>query len=255
MVAIPNWREMNAKHFAILTVICVSCEAEYNSFAVVSNTIVSDSALVRMADTTATVLNESESLDFEDSIWEAQVGFTPLDSQSVPLKLSPKLTYDWWKGYFLRKRESLKVKYIAAENDSGRIAVLAEAEDCLLTNMVNGLIPHWYGTPWDFEGHTDIPGEGEIACGYFVSTTLVHAGFNLNRYRLAQQSAYSEIKTLQTTGSMHKLINKELTDLIAFAKSNLEEGLYVIGLDFHVGYLLKWKSEVYFLHSKLLVSE
>ncbi len=55
--------------------------------------------------------------------------------------------------------------------------------------LLNELIPYWYGVGWTFEGHTNSPDSGTIACGYFVSTTLKHFGMNLNRYRLAQQSA------------------------------------------------------------------
>ncbi len=42
--------------------------------------------------------------------------------------------------------------------------------------LVNKIIPYWYGTPWDFNGHTDIPNESNVACGYFVSTPLRHMG-------------------------------------------------------------------------------
>ena len=39
-------------------------------------------------------------------------------------------------------------------------------------SLLNGILPHWYGTVWSFDGHTSTPGTGEIACGYLVSTTL-----------------------------------------------------------------------------------
>ena len=51
--------------------------------------------------------------------------------------------------------------------------------------LVNDIIPFWYGTKWSFEGHTNKPNDGEIACGYFVSTTLKDVGLNINRYHLA----------------------------------------------------------------------
>jgi hypothetical protein len=34
------------------------------------------------------------------------------------------------------------------------------------------IFPHWYGTVWDYNGYTNTPKNGVIACGYFVSTTL-----------------------------------------------------------------------------------
>src|SRR5687768_5014531 len=58
--------------------------------------------------------------------------------------------------------------------------------------LVDRIIPYWIGTPWSFEGHTSIPNSGKIACGYFVSTTLLDLGFNLNRYTFAQQAPENE---------------------------------------------------------------
>ena len=256
---------MSRRYSVVLLSVCMGCDAAESMF--ISTTVVDtnddgttvvydpdikadcDTTIAGITDTTAMI---PDSLSSEEFAWEEDEWYTPLDSQTVPLILIPTLTYDAWRSYILVRRDSLKRDYENANSDSARNAVLEKAEQVLLVNLVNGIIPHWYGTPWDFNGHTAVPGEGEIACGYFVSTTLLHAGFNLNRYKLAQQSAYNEIKTLQTTGSIHKLINKEVSDLIELAHSTLKEGLYVIGLDFHVGYLLKWKGEVYFVHSNYL---
>lgn len=245
-------RAVNAKDIVFLFAICAGCDAQYSAGSLSPKT--SRFSSNSEAETIGIVQVHEDTLDWDeaDSIafgWWEDEWYTPIDSQTVPLVLLPTLTYDNWKNHLIRRRDSLKTRYELAGSDSGRMAVLKEAEKCLLNNLVNGIIPHWYGTPWEFNGHTDVPGEGEIACGYFVSTTLLHAGFNLNRYKLAQQSAYNEIKTLQTTGSVHKLINKDVDELVELAQSSLKEGLYVIGLDFHVGYLLKWKEEVYFVHS------
>ena len=62
--------------------------------------------------------------------------------------------------------------------------------------MTDSVFPDWMGTKWDFNGVSNVPGKGMIACGYFVSTTLKHIGFNLNRYKLAQQAAYTVIDVL-----------------------------------------------------------
>ena len=49
--------------------------------------------------------------------------------------------------------------------------------------------PAWNGTPWSFSGTAAAPGRAPIACGYFVSTALEHAGLAVERRRLAQQAA------------------------------------------------------------------
>lgn len=117
--------------------------------------------------------------------------------------------------------------------------------------LVNELIPYWYGVEWTFEGHTDHPDTGTIACGYFVSTTLKHLGLKINRYRMAQQSALNELRSVVAD---RKLIlsfvrGDSLTVKIASA---LSDGLYLLGLDCHVGYLLKREGELYFIHSNYL---
>lgn len=117
--------------------------------------------------------------------------------------------------------------------------------------LVNDIMPYWYGTPWDFEGHTDIPNEGQIACGYLVSTTLKHLGLNLNRYKLAQQAALNEAKTLALGADIVSMIRMPLARVIEQIKSDFQEGLYLVGLDYHVGLILYQNGEVFFIHSSL----
>jgi len=120
-------------------------------------------------------------------------------------------------------------------------------------NLLNGIIPYWYGTKYDFDGHTAIPGQGEIACGYFVSTTLRDMGLNLDRYKLAQQNPVNEAKTLSLNDSVIALSGDFANEVIAIVKKQFENGIYFIGLDSgHVGFLLKRKEEVFFIHSNYL---
>jgi hypothetical protein len=51
------------------------------------------------------------------------------------------------------------------------------------------LLPYWLGTTWNFNGTTQVPGEGSIACGYFVTTLLRDAGVKLERVKLAQMAS------------------------------------------------------------------
>jgi hypothetical protein len=118
--------------------------------------------------------------------------------------------------------------------------------DLLYVTLRDSIFPAWYGTVWDFNGITNVPSQGEIACGYFVSTTLKHAGFNLNRYKLAQQGA-TEIATAvcgSNTMTRFTSLDKAITHV-----SQSKNGLYIVGLDFHVGFLLVEAGEVFFVHS------
>jgi|GEM_PF-1132816 len=117
-------------------------------------------------------------------------------------------------------------------------------------SLMDEIIPHWYGTKWSFEGHTDQPGEGEIACSYFTSTTLQHAGVNLNRYQLAQQSPKSEAQTLALGQPILEVSGESSTENLEVMKANLADGISFVGLgSSHVGFLLKRKNELFFLHS------
>lgn len=121
------------------------------------------------------------------------------------------------------------------------------------TNLVDKIIPHWYETNWTFDGHTSIPRNGSIACGYFVSTTLKDMGFTINKYKLAQQlpinEAYSLVidqKVLKIDFSSNLVCQKQLY-------KQLEGGIYFIGFDKnHVGYIYKTKNQLFIIDSNYL---
>jgi hypothetical protein len=105
--------------------------------------------------------------------------------------------------------------------------------------------PKWIGTAWDYNGYTNTPGKDKlIACGYFVSTPLKHMGFNWNRYKLAQMYSKNIVDTI--CDDMTKYTNKyQMINEIKKRKDNL----YIVGLDSHVGMILKSGKSVWFVHS------
>ncbi|WP_299366056.1 hypothetical protein [Winogradskyella sp.] len=119
----------------------------------------------------------------------------------------------------------------------------------LYSKLLNDIVPHWYGTAWDFNGHTNIPNNGEIACGYFVSTTLKHLGFNLNRYKMAQAAGLDEARLLQSRANLKIYSNLSFKQLKDKVVNIYSDGIYFVGLDNHVGYLILKDKELYFLHS------
>ncbi|WP_273277510.1 hypothetical protein [Maribacter polysiphoniae] len=122
------------------------------------------------------------------------------------------------------------------------------------THLVDGLIPHWYGTPWSFGGHTAIPNQGKIACGYFISTTLRDMGLKLNRYKLAQKSPLDEAMALSCGSEIYSVEQEDHDMAFEEIDSLTQEGLYFIGFDTgHVGYLLKRKGELFLIHSNYLI--
>ena len=140
-------------------------------------------------------------------------------------------------------KEVLKLKKTINLSDS----LLEENQENLDRLVVETILPHWYSKPWDFDGYSNVPKKGVIACGYFVSTPLKHIGFNWNRYRLAQQDATTIIKKI--SGDKTKFYwNKSPKDFINLV-NKLNDGLYVIGFDSHVGFLHKHKLGIDIIHS------
>ncbi len=117
-------------------------------------------------------------------------------------------------------------------------------------SLLHRVIPFWEGTMWSFEGHTSQPQKGEIACGYFVSTTLKHIGLNINRYQLAQQSPINEAKSLVLESEILIFEEETVEENIRSITEKLPEGIHFIGFDeSHVGYILKEKERLCLIHS------
>lgn len=129
-------------------------------------------------------------------------------------------------------------KRLANADEPTRARVLASARETLLDAFENALFPAWIGTAWDYNGTSQKPGEGHIACGYFVTTLLSHAGFDVQRAKLAQQASENIVKTLADAESIWRFRKGDEAAVIAKVRE-LGEGLYVVGLDNHTGFLLE----------------
>ena len=166
------------------------------------------------------------------------------DTLNFTVNQIDRVNYDQRKAGAERLRKELKAAY-----ESGEVG-LDSVGQAFEDYMLNKIIPHWYGTPWDFEGHTNVPNEGEVACGYLVSTTLRHMNIQINRYHLAQQAASNEAKTLAIDFDQIKTYSQ-----IEDFKNELNDGLYMVGLSYHVGYLLIKEGKLYFIHSNYIGAE
>ncbi len=165
---------------------------------------------------------------------------------SINSFLSIVLKEDKNKSYAETKAE---IKIIRSKIDPENITT--DSLSNLFTDLLlNQVMPYWYGTKWSFEGYTSIPKQGEIACGYLVSTTLRDIGINVNRYRLAQQSPLSMAKTINIDKPVSEISSISIDENIIELKKILKEGIYLIGFDqSHVGYILKRQGELYLIHS------
>jgi hypothetical protein len=110
---------------------------------------------------------------------------------------------------------------------------------------------YWAGTPWEFHGATQQPKAGSIACGYFVTNTLTDLGFKINRVGLAEVRSGDMIKKLCLRIESFNSLNK-LNSYLAKQPIN---SVFIIGLDFHTGYIVKTATNCYFLHSSYIKKE
>ena len=138
--------------------------------------------------------------------------------------------------------------YREADNAAQRQERVKEARNYLNRTMQQQVFDYWYGTDWDYYGTTETPRKGQIACGYFVSTTLLHAGFDLERYKLAQQPASKIIRTLCDENTLKRIGHGNLTGLLQHMEGE-PKGIYIIGLDNHVGFVLKDDDGIWMVHS------
>ena len=132
--------------------------------------------------------------------------------------------------------------------DTQRTAFLAEARTLLTKSIYDDLFPAWYGTGWDFNGTSEVPQQGKIACGYFVSTVLRDAGLKVERVRLAQQASENIILSLTTDPFVKRFRRVPVGDFVDAVKE-WGTGIYIVGLDVHVGFIVNTGSDVYFVHS------
>lgn len=141
---------------------------------------------------------------------------------------------------------------VLAQLEADRVRMAADgtsvelARERVLTALREDIWPAWYGTTWGFYGTTEVPREGEIACGYFVSTTLEDAGFDVERVKLAQQASSRIVKTFS---------DEDVTswgDSTGEVLARLDPGLNLVGLDYHVGFLDVRDDDVYMCHSSVL---
>jgi len=146
------------------------------------------------------------------------------------------------------ERVKLGLRYQQSAGAAERAEVVAQARSIVTESIFKEIFPAWYGTPWDFYGTTEVPQQGKIACGYFVSTVLRDAGWRVQRVRLAQQASENIVLSLTSEPHIKRFRRVPISDFVDAVKQ-WGPGLFVVGLDVHTGFIVNTSSEVYFIHS------
>ncbi len=149
----------------------------------------------------------------------------------------------------LEYRKELEKAHRSADTNEARKRILAEARTVLVDGLTGTLFPAWYGTRWSFNGISEVPGKGSVACGVFAGTLLRDAGFNLSRIGMGRLASEHIAQRLTGEGNIRRYSDRPVGEVISDLQS-WGPGLYLVGLDFHVGFMfVDDQNRVHFVHS------
>jgi len=177
---------------------------------------------------------------------------TPVHRVAAPAE-DPGVRWDRATAALAAQREALAARYAhASEPDRARI--LAEASAVFLGSL-DDLIAPWLGTPWGLGSNSTARRPHEpgmtVGCSYFVTSMLQGAGVELdNRYHFAQAPALQIQRSLVGGGraAVHRFLSIA-PDELARRIAALGDGLYLIGLSNHVGFVVVRGDDVRFVHA------
>ena len=168
----------------------------------------------------------------------------PVTLFNPPAAITPiKLNYDYCKKDILLTKQ---------ENKAAWSKLPKQQKEKIFTRAITEtIIPNWIGTVWDFNGVTQTPQKGTIACGYFVTTVLRDAGLNIARVKLAQCASEQMMLSLIQPKYVQRFSNIAMDNFI----KNIHQqgyGLFIVGLDNHTGFIYNDGAEIYFIHSTVV---
>lgn len=175
----------------------------------------------------------------------------PATTTAVSATTGHEVGYDALRVRIAEERDRLAADLARATSDATRRVVLAQAREALRRAIVEQLFPAWMGTRWAFHGTTERPrGPEGIACGWFVATILAHAGLRLeSRRRFGQATALAIAKALVPAKPAHHRVFSVPAQVLEQKLRSFGEGLYVLGLDCHVGFVSVRASAARVIHA------
>lgn len=171
----------------------------------------------------------------------------PLDLSETRLPKPDPERYATMKEEVERWRKDLAAKHAKAKTLPEKEQVLVETRH-FLEKVLPEMMRCWLGTQWNFHGTTEVPGQGNIACGYFVATVLRDAGFRVDRYKLAQQPSQNILRSFLPRESLSLRVGVPYETYAAEMRAS-EPGIRIVGLDSHVAFMVTGPDGFRFIHS------
>jgi hypothetical protein len=151
-------------------------------------------------------------------------------------------------------REKFAERWQAAGTKASRAGIRRQARSYVVRTIVQDIFPPWMGTPWHMGEDDDAsmphqPGK-RVSCSQFVTAVLLNAGLRLDsRPRWAAARAlYIQRSLAPRPEDVHRFLSIPPGEL-ARRLARLKDGLYLIGLNCHVGFVLIDNGRVRFIHS------
>jgi hypothetical protein len=144
-----------------------------------------------------------------------------------------------------RRRDQLAARWREAEDRAALVGPVARE----ITSSARRLSRHWLGTSWGLGlPQSQVPGRGKINCGTFVGTILRDAGFVVDVGKLQRQPSQLIIRSFVGRERMKKWSNAPMDRFLADVRA-MGPGLFIVGLDFHVGFLIQTERDLRFVHA------
>jgi len=175
--------------------------------------------------------------------------FAPYSKLVKKLKnLTEKYNYSAICNSISKRHFKFTQEYRKSKNEKEKKIIINKVRNFLFDVMLKKIMPPWIGTPWSFSGKSKIPGDGSIACGYFVVHILKDLGFKMSE-KMARQPSENIIKNLIRTRNIKRFWNSASMDKVKKWIVESEEGIYIVGLDIHVGFIINKGNKITFIHS------
>ena len=162
-------------------------------------------------------------------------------------KVAAEPDYATFRDGIATRRRALAEEWKTTPPDERKARAAAIATE--ITGAVNDLARYWIGTRWAMGApQTSTPGVGKINCGTFVGTVLRDVGFQVDVRKLQRQPSLWIIRTFTEEKAIQRWSDAPMERFLEDVAA-LGPGLFIIGLDFHVGFLLQTEDDLRFIHA------
>lgn len=155
-----------------------------------------------------------------------------------------------------QKRQGLHDRWQKARGKA-RAEIVAEARATVVGAIIDTVFPAWIGMPWGLGRNSTAtrpfePGK-VVGCSYFLTGVLLNAGLRLSdRGRFVRvPSLWAQEALSPAPGAVHRFVKMPLAALERRIAA-LGDGLYIVGLNIHTGFIYVRAGRVHVVHASYM---